>query len=702
MRTDKLSVLLRKDYRILGVFMKSKLKLKGKIITYLVLPIILGMMMVIGAAILATKSPEFGITIMIIAAIYVIVSVILYLVSKPVIMRDLVEFAVDYAQIQKSLLQDLSLPYGLLDSEGILLWKNTELQLLLAENEDTYGKEFLETFPQITLEDFKKNDYDNTFEVEFADKSFRIECNKIAVNNLFNTSTYLEISDPDECIVAVYFYDITEIKRLMKENVEERMVSGLIYIDNYEEALESVEDVRKSLLAALIERKINQFAQGIDGVVKKLEKDKFYIAFKYKYLETLQADKFSILDEVKNVNIGNEMAMTISLGMGIGGDSYAQNSEYARTAIDLALGRGGDQAVVKDSDRIYYYGGKSKQVEKNTRVKARVKAHALRETIASKGKVIIMGHQIGDIDSFGAAIGLYRAMKSLGKKSHIVLNEVTTSLRPMVERFIGDTEYEEDLFLKSEDAINALTKDTAVIVVDVNRPSRTECPQLLEMCKSVIVLDHHRQTGEVIENAVLSYIEPFASSTCEMVSEIVQYIQDGIKLKQVEADALYGGIMIDTNNFSQKTGVRTFEAAAYLRRSGADVTRVRKIFRDDFKEYKVRAAAISRAEVFLDKFAITDFYAKDIESPTVVCAQTANELLNITGVDASFVLTEHDAKVFISARSIDNINVQLIMERIGGGGHMNIAGAQLEDMDLFDAKELVMKTVKTMVEEGDI
>ncbi len=682
--------------------MNSKLKLKGKIITYLLMPIILGLLVFIGAAVLATEDSQLGIVVMIIAAIYVIVSVVLYFISKPVIMRDLVEFAVDYAQIQKSLLQDLALPYGLLDSEGVLLWRNTEMELLLAEDDATYGKDFIDIFPEITLEEFKKNDYDNAFNIQFKDKYYRVECKKIAVNNLFNTSTYLEISDPDECIIAVYFYDETEIKRLMKENVEERMVSGLIYIDNYEEALESVEDVRKSLLAALIERKINQFAQGIDGVVKKLEKDKFYIAFKYKYLEALQADKFSILDEVKTVNIGNDMAMTISLGMGIGGETYAQNNDYARTAMDLALGRGGDQAVVKDNDRIYYYGGKSKQVEKNTRVKARVKAHALRELVASKEKVMIMGHQIGDIDSFGAAIGLYRAMKSLGKKSHIVINEVTTSLRPMVERFLSDTEYEEDLFLKSEEAINVVTKDTVVIVVDVNRPSRTECPQLLNMCKSVVVFDHHRQTGEVVENAVLSYIESFASSTCEMVAEILQYIQDGIKLKPVEADALYGGIMIDTNNFSQKTGVRTFEAAAFLRRSGADVTRVRKLFRDDIKEYKVRASAVSRAEIFLDKFAITDFYAKDLESPTVVCAQTANELLNITGVDASFVLTDYEGKIYISARSIDNINVQLIMERMGGGGHMNIAGAQLTDMDIFDAKQMLIKTVKTMVEEGDI
>jgi len=685
-----------------GIFMNSKLKLKGKIITYLFLPVILGGLLLIGGAALALESSKLGMIIMVVAAIYIIVTIVLYFYSKPVIMRDLVEFAVDYAQIQKSLLQDLALPYGLLDSEGKLLWKNKELDVIIDDKGENHGKEFLEIFSDITLEAFRDNDYANTFNIEYRDRSYRVECNKIEVHDLFVTSKYLEISDPDECLVAVYFYDETEIKRLIKENIEQRMVSGLIYIDNYEEALESVEDVRKSLLTALIERKINQFVQNVDGVVKKLEKDKFFFIFKYKHLENLQADKFSILDEVKTVNIGNEMAMTISVGMGVGGETYIQNNDYARTAMDLALGRGGDQAVIKDNDRIYYYGGKSRQVEKNTRVKARVKAHALRETIASKEKVIIMGHQIGDIDSLGAAIGLYRAMKALGKKAHIVLNEVTVSLRPIVERFISDTEYEEDLFIKSEDAVNALTKDTVVIIVDVNRPSRTECPELLNMCKSVVVLDHHRQTGEVIENAVLSYIEPFASSTCEMVAEILQYIQDGIKLRQPEADALYGGIMIDTNNFTQKTGVRTFEAAAFLRRSGADVVRVRKMFRDNLTEYKVRAKAVSRAEIFCEKFAISDFTATNIESPTVVCAQAANELLNITGVDASFVLTEYDGKIYISARSIDDINVQLIMERIGGGGHMNIAGAQIEDMDMEDAKEMLMRTVKTMVDNNDI
>lgn len=480
------------------------------------------------------------------------------------------------------------------------------------------------------------------------------------------------------------------------------MVAGLIYIDNYEEALESVEDVKRSLLAALIERKINQFAANIDGIVKKIEKDKYFIAFMCKYLDGLRASKFSIIDEVKNVNIGNEMDVTISIGLGVHGETYVQNCEYSRIAMDLALGRGGDQAVVKDNDSIYYYGGKSKQVEKNTRVKARVKAHALRELLENKDNVIIMGHQIGDIDSFGSALGLYRAMKQMGKKSHIVLNEITSALRPMVDRVKNSGDYEEDLILNSNEALDIADDSTIVIVVDVNRVSYTECPELLQKCKSIVVLDHHRQTTDGIENALLSYVEPYASSTCEMVAEILQYIQDGIRLKQIEADAMYGGIMIDTNNFSQKTGVRTFEAAAYLRRSGADVTRVRLMFRNNVEQFKTRAVAISRAEIFDEKFIISDCPSEGVESPTIVCAQAANELLNINGIEASFVLTKYNDKIYVSARSISNVNVQLIMEKIGGGGHQSIAGAQLEGYDIDEAKNLVITVVKKMLEEGEL
>ena len=481
------------------------------------------------------------------------------------------------------------------------------------------------------------------------------------------------------------------------------MMTGLIYIDNYEEALETVEDVRQSLLLALVDRKINKYFHDMDGVVKKLEKDKYFVAIMQKYLPSIQSEKFSILDEVKTINIGNQMPITISIGLGLNGISYNSNCDYSRMAIDLALGRGGDQAVIKDADRIYYYGGKSKQVEKNTRVKARIKAHAFRELLESKEKVIVMGHKIGDIDSFGSSIGVYRAVKSLDRRAYILINEITTTVRPLFERFLNQAEYETDMFITAAQAKEIIDDKTVLVLVDVNKPSFAEAPELITSSIATVVLDHHRQSSEVIENAVLSYIEPFASSTCEMVAELLQYISEGVKLKQAEADAMYAGIIIDTNYFTNKTGVRTFEAAAFLKRNGADVSRVKKLFRDDIEDYKARAEAINNAEIFEDIFIIAECPSEKIESPTVVAAQTANEFLNINGIKSSFVVTDYNNKIYISARSIDDeINVQLIMERLGGGGHLNTAGAQLENCTINEAKRIIKGTVKKMMDEGEI
>ena len=342
------------------------------------------------------------------------------------------------------------------------------------------------------------------------------------------------------------------------------------------------------------------------------------------------------------------MAVTISIGLGVNADSYITGYDYARAAIDLALGRGGDQAVIKDGDKISYYGGKSIQVEKSTRVKARVKAHAFREFVEGKDKIVVMGHALADVDSFGAAIGVYRIGKTFNKKVHIVVNDITTSLRPMISRFVGNPDYEEDLFLNNEQAKEVVDVNTLLVIVDVNRPSLLEC-ELLDYARSVIIFDHHRQTNEAIENAALSYIEPYASSTCEMIAEILQYIGGNLKLRPVEADALYAGIMVDTNNFLTKTGVRTFEAAAYLRRNGADVTRLRKIFRSDYSEFKQKADAISSTEIFMDCFAISNMLDTGVESPTVLGAQVANELLNIADIKLPLFLPSSTIK-FISAQ----------------------------------------------------
>ena len=502
--------------------------------------------------------------------------------------------------------------------------------------------------------------------------------------------------------MGVYLFDETEELFYKQEIDRQKLVAGLIYLDNYDEALESVEEVRRSLLSALIDRKINKYLTNLDGIVKKLEKDKYLFVIKQESAEVLQEDRFALLEEVKTVNIGNDMAVTLSIGMGMDGDSYCRNYEFARTAIDMALGRGGDQAVVKDGSKIRYYGGKSQQLEKTTRVKARVKAHAMRELMETKDKLLIMGHKNGDSDSFGAAVGIYRVATFLNKKARIVVNGVNSSVKPMMARFQDNPDYPEDLLMTGEEAAEWADAGTMLVVVDVNRPSITEAPELLNRIRTIVVLDHHRQSSEIIDNAVLSYVEPYASSTCEMVAEILQYIGDGIKMRPAEADAMYAGIVIDTNNFLNQAGVRTFEAAAFLRRNGADVVRVRKLFRDRLEDYKARAEAIQRAEIYKHFFAISECPSQGLESPTVVGAQAANELLDIVGIKASFVLTQIRDTIYFSARSIDEINVQIMMEKLGGGGHRTIAGAQIKDISVPEARERMKAIITEMLEKGEI
>ena len=436
-------------------------------------------------------------------------------------------------------------------------------------------------------------------------------------------------------------------------------------------------------------------------MIRKLEKDKYLLVMRRKSLEILKEKRFDILEEVKAVNIGNDMAVTISIGIGYNADSYVKNSEYARIAIDLALGRGGDQVVMKDGESIQYFGGKTQAVEKNTRVKARVKAHALKEFMLSKDRIVVMGHKNPDADSFGSAIGIYRAAKTLNKTAHIVLEGQNNSIRPLMEGFLNNPDYDDSMFIDRHEARELVDENTLVVVVDVNRPSYTECEDILYMTKTIVVLDHHRQGSEVIRNAVLAYVEPYASSACEMVAEILQYFADGRRIRNIEADSLYAGIMIDTDNFQQKTGVRTFEAAAFLRRYGADVTRVRKLFRENMNDYRAKGETISNAEIFLDCFAISECPGDYVDSPTVIGSQAANELLNVIGVKASFVLTEYRGVIYVSARAIDEVNVQIIMERMGGGGHLNMAGCQLET-GMNEAKRILKDTLTEMLEEGEI
>ena len=686
--------------------MSRKLKLRGALRAYLLWPVILTVLLLCANLSIYPISRPAGYLMTAFTALYFALAMTVYLANRHKIAAELVRYAMDYGQVQKRLLKELNLPYAILDLEGRMQWGNDEFMDIIQEK--SAAKRMISNiFPEITKEILPKKENDEMLHIVFHGRNYKVLLRKVVAPD-FNDDINFSFVDTESiwedknALIAMYLYDETENIALLKENKEQRLVTGLLYIDNYEEALDSIDEVRRSLLTALVDRKINKYMQGIDAIIKKLEKDKYIFVFQQKYLPYLQTNKFSILEEVRGVNIGNEMSVTISIGLGVNADTYSAGYEYARAAIDLALGRGGDQAVVKDRDKISYYGGKSITVEKSTRVKARVKAHAFREIVEAKDKIIIMGHKIGDVDSLGSAIGVYRIAKHFNKKVHIVINEVTSSLRPFMNKFAGNPDYEEDLFLKNDQVKEVIDTNTLLVIVDVNRPSYVEYSDLIDYAKTIVIFDHHRQTNEAIDTAVLSYIEPYASSTSEMIAEIMQYIGGNLKLKPLEADSLYAGIMIDTNNFLTKTGARTFEAAAYLRRSGADITRIRKALRSEMTEFKIKAEAISSTEIFLEHYAIAVCEGTDVDSPMILGAQVANELLNIMDIKATFVLADFNNEIYISARSIDEVNVQIIMEKMGGGGHLSVAGTQLENTTIPDAIMQLKTTLTKMHEEGEL
>lgn len=683
--------------------MKSKVKLKGKLKLQFYFMLYMGFLLLLIDIGVFTFDVKAGLLLTAFIVIYFISYAMLYFHIKPVIMNELVSFATQYGQIQRRLLRDLDLPHALLDDQGKVIWTNKEFEKLV-HKEKGYRKSIATLFPAMTKDKLpgRSGDIFTEMDVDFEGRDFHVKARKISLREMALNSDIIEAEDYDGYLVAIYFFDDTALKIALREIDDQSLAVGLIYLDNYDEALESVEEVRRSLLIALIDRKVNKYISALDGISKKMEKDKYLVIMRKKAVAQLKENRFDVLEDVKTVNIGNEMAVTLSIGMGLDGLTYAQNYEFARNAIDLALGRGGDQAVVKTPENVSYYGGKSQQVEKNTRVKARVKAQALREIITGKDRVIIMGHRMADIDSFGSAVGIARIALTLEKKAHIVINDVTTSIQPFVLLFKDNPDYEPDIIVNSTTALELAGSNSVLVVVDVDKPSITECPELLKSCKSIVVLDHHRRGSETIENATLSYVEAYASSACEMVSEILQYIGDNIKIKPDEADCMYSGIMIDTNNFMTKTGVRTFEAAAFLRRNGADVTRVRKLFREDALEYKAKADAVSQAEIYKQYFAISICTADELPSPTIIGAQAANELLNIRGIKASFVLTDYQGKIHISARSIDEVNVQIIMERMGGGGHLNTAACQMEGTGIIEAVGALKRTIDSMLENKEI
>ncbi len=633
----------------------------------------------------------------------------LYLEQKSIMTREMVQFALEYEDLENHILKDTDQSLAILDQKGRVLWTNRAFDVMAESSRGISAAENLlggrpisSMFQEIRQEALPHDENTVRIPVHRGDRELSAQIRRVPMEGMAAGNRLFGETGMQDYVMLLNLKDVTAVRLAVQEVDDQSMAAGFIYIDNYEEALESLEEVKRSLLVALIDRKVSRYILSYDGLCSKIEKDKFLIVLRKKQLRQIMDGHFSLLEDVKTVNIGNEMALTLSIGIGLDGLTYAQNYEFARNAVELALGRGGDQAAVKTPDNVVYYGGKTLQAEKNTRVRARVKAQAMKEILRVRDNVFIMGHKLGDPDSFGAAIGIYRIARTLNKKAFIVLNERNTSLRSFLALFEKNPEYEDKFIINSEEALMLVSDNDALVVVDVNQPSRTECPSLLELCKSIVVLDHHRTGKEVIENATLSYVEPYASSACELVSEILQYVGENIRIRPEEADVLYGGIVVDTHNFVGKAGVRTFEAAAFLRRSGADVTRVRKLLRENAEDYKAKADTVSQAEIYRTAFAFSVCRARGLDSPTVIGAQAANDLLDIRGVKASFVFTEYENKVYISARSIDEVNVQVILEKVGGGGHMTIAGSQLEGVTVQEAQSRVRKVIDDMIRSGQL
>ncbi|WP_308519745.1 DHH family phosphoesterase [Stomatobaculum longum] len=666
--------------------MKEERKAQEKLRNYLRWPIFPAVLSILMAVLICVANWETGLLVFLLALICGGICLRLYAVSGAEINRAMIGFSAATDSMQARLAENLDLCYALLDRSGAFSYQNTAMTALLAAQHKN-PRRLDELFPELNPEELAKITESADYHLSLGELRLRVRLVREKLGN--------------DKVFALYFYDETALLKLREEEESRRLTAGLLYLDNYEEAMESVDDVRRPLLTAMIDRKIVRYFDGMQAIMKKLEKDKYFFVMERRHLRELYETQFDILEQVKTVNIGNEMRITLSIGIGDGGATYAQCYDFARQAIDMALGRGGDQAVVKDGENIHYFGGKTNSKEKTTRVKARVKAHAFRELIENKDRLLIMGHKLMDIDSLGAAVGIWRIAATMGKEAHIVSSAVNNAIRPMLARF-QNGDYPEDMFIPEEKALQLLDEGTVLVVVDTNRPSMVEGPRLLDAAKTIVVLDHHRQSQDSIRNAQLSYVETYASSACEMVAEVVQYISDEVKIRAVEADAMYAGIVIDTHNFQNQTGVRTFEAAAFLRRNGADVTRVRKLFREKLDDYRAKSEAIHNAEIYREHFALSFCDSEGLESPTVVGAQAANDLLDVIGVKASIVATTFREKVFLSARAIDEVNVQVMMEKLGGGGHRTIAGAQLANMTQEEAMNQVKQVIDEMLLKGEI
>lgn len=586
---------------------------------------------------------------------------------------------------QYSLL-NLPIPLTIVEFDGSISWYNSKFSDMM-KGKNILDENVEKIIPTLDLSELLEEKH-KIKEVKIGDKIYRV------LHNVVKIDTKHE----ERYIIMLYWLDITNFANLKMKYNNEKPVVAIIQVDNYDDVLQSTDEGVRPIVIAEIDRMINLWVNRMNGMIKKYQKDKYLVVFEKRYLENLEAKKFTILDDIREIDVGNKIPATLSIGVGVNGKNLNYLEEYAVTALELALGRGGDQAVVRKIDTFEFYGGKTKAVEKRNKVKARIIAHALRQLINQSEKVIIMGHKIPDMDSFGAAMGVYRAAINRGKDAYIVIDKISAGIDNVYKKFQGKEEYK---FISCSEALEIFDHKNLIVVVDTHRPSFVQCPELIEKSDRIVLIDHHRRGTEFIENTVLTYLEPYASSTSELVTEILQYMDDKINIEKIEAEALLAGITVDTKNFSFKTGVRTFEAASLLRRAGADTTEVRQLFQDDLSTFIARANVVRNAEIIEESIAIS-VCEEDIENVQLVAAQGADELLNIKGITTSFVMGKSDdGAILISGRSLGNINVQRILEKLGGGGHLTVAGAQLKDITFYEAKTMLINAIKEYLEEGE-
>lgn len=595
--------------------------------------------------------------------------------------------SMDMDKTAKQTLIDFPLPLCILNNTGNLTWYNGKFSKLVKQN-DMIEKPIDEVVPSIMLDNFTKSDTANMqTRTQIGNKIFDIKYNIIENEN-------------HEKSFALYFFDVTEFNELKTAYEMVKPVIINLQVDSFDEVLDSASEDVRPIIEAEVERTIKLWTNKYSGAFRKITKDKYLAFMDEKALRDLEADKFSILDEIRKIDHGNSLPLTLSIGAASMASDLSSTYKNSITSLDLALGRGGDQAVIRRDERSIFYGGRSKAVEKKTRVKARIIAHALRDLINESEAVIIMGHHNPDLDSMGSAIGMYGICKMLSKKAHIVLDHPNSSIDVLYDRLKANDNFK-NIFIAKEEALRVMTPSTLLIVVDTHRPSFTEHPALLDISERIVLIDHHRRGVEFIDKAVLVYHETYASSASEMVTELIQYVKDRPYIDTLIAESLLSGITLDTKNFTFKTGVRTFEAAAFLRKFGADTIAVKQLFQGDLDSFLVKAEGIKNAKILGGSIAITSC-PENLENPSLIAAQIADELLNIRGVKASFTVAKRsDGLVFISARSLSDVNVHMLMEKLGGGGHIDTAGAQLKDVSTEEAVEKVEELIMEFLKEEE-